>query len=119
LHQPIDARCRSRPSFEFLSLRVSLAQRESAADGTSKSAASRRLVALSAEPLAAWLFPGKDRTLPVMAKRAKVLQFVCSVPIREIARRMAASLKSVVDFTDFDGSDTESEGNIARFEEAA
>jgi hypothetical protein len=54
-----------------------------------------------------------------MAKRAKVLQFVCSVPIREIARRMAASLKSVVDFTDFDGSDTESEGNIARFEEAA
>ena len=27
--------------------------------------------------------------------------------------------KSVVDFTDFDESDTESEGNIARFEEAA
>ena len=35
-------------------------------DGTSKSAASRRCVALSAERLAAWLFPGRDRTLPVV-----------------------------------------------------
>jgi hypothetical protein len=44
-----------------------------------------------------------------------------SVPTREIARRIgvAASLKSVVDFTHFDVSDTGSEGNIARFEEAA
>jgi hypothetical protein len=49
------------------------------------------------------------------------LKFVDGVPTREIARRIgvAASLKSVVDFTDFDESDTGSEGNIARFEEAA
>jgi hypothetical protein len=49
------------------------------------------------------------------------LKFVDGVPTREIACRIgvAASLKSVVDFTDFDESDTGSEGNIARFEEAA
>jgi hypothetical protein len=90
-------------------------------DGTSKSAASRRFVALSVERLAAWLFPGRDRTLPVVRQAREVLRFVCGVPTREIARRigMAASLKSVVDFTDFDESDTGSEGNIARFEEAA
>jgi hypothetical protein len=51
----------------------------------------------------------------------EVLRFVCGVPTREIARRigMAASLKSVVDFTDFDESGTGPGGNIARFEEAA
>jgi hypothetical protein len=40
---------------------------------------------------------------------------------RETPHRIgvAASLKSVVDFTHFDVSDTGSEGNIARFEEAA
>ena len=56
-----------------------------------------------------------------MRQAREVLRFVCGVPTREIARRMgmAASLKSVVDFTNFDESDTGSEGNIARFEEAA
>src|SRR5262249_45372608 len=107
--------------FECLSLRVSLAQRESAGDGTSKSAASRRFVALSAEPLAAWLFPEEGPDAASHAPSARSVSFVGGVPTQETARRigMAASLKSVVDFTDFDESDTGSEGNIARFEEAA
>jgi hypothetical protein len=55
------------------------------------------------------------------AREVLRLKFVGGVPTREIARRIgvAASLKSVVDFTHFDVSDTGSEGNIARFEEAA
>jgi hypothetical protein len=55
------------------------------------------------------------------AREVLRLKFVGGVPTREIARRIgvAASLKPVVDFTHFDVSDTGSEGNIARFEEAA
>src|SRR5262245_66415210 len=89
-------------------------------DGTSKSAASRRFVALSAERLAAWLFPGRDRTLPVVRQAREVLRFVCGVPTREIDRRigMAAALKSVVDFTDCDESVSGSGSQRDRLQEA-
>jgi hypothetical protein len=62
-----------------------------------------------------------ERTTMRQAREVLRLKFVDGVPTREIVRRIgvAASLKSVVDFTHFDVSDTGSEGNIARFEEAA
>jgi hypothetical protein len=66
-------------------------------------------------------FQRRDRTLPVMrqARESASVRSWRTDPGDRPPDWNGRALKSVVDFTDFDESDTGSEGNIARFEEAA